>query len=135
LILTLYNSLFTKNYNFMPYAFRKPSLHLLRLFSDNYYPTCLKKFACFFWAYFIRIAKRNNFVEEFFSIRALFRRENSIWKFKTTGTTRTFWEETTKTSNVVVKNWGFQIEFYRRKRARIEKKSSTKLFLFAIRIK
>jgi hypothetical protein len=32
----------------------------------------------FFWAYFIRIARRNNFVEENFSIRALFRRENSI---------------------------------------------------------
>jgi hypothetical protein len=43
-----------------------------------------------FWAYFIRIAKRNNFVEEFFSIRALFRRENSILKFKPTGTTGTF---------------------------------------------
>jgi hypothetical protein len=53
-------------------------------------PTCLKKCACFFWAYFIRIAKRNNFVEEFFSIRALFLRENSIWKFKTIGTTGTF---------------------------------------------
>jgi hypothetical protein len=39
--------------------------------------TCLKKCACFFWACFIRIAKRSNFVEEFFSIRALFRRENS----------------------------------------------------------
>jgi hypothetical protein len=44
--------------------------------------TCLKKWASFFWAYFIRIAKRNNFVEEFFSIRAFFRREKSIWKFK-----------------------------------------------------
>jgi hypothetical protein len=32
----------------------------------------------YFWAYFIRFGKRNNFVEEFFSIRALFRRENSI---------------------------------------------------------
>jgi hypothetical protein len=31
-----------------------------------------------FWAYFIRFGKRNNFVEEIFSIRALFRRENSI---------------------------------------------------------
>jgi hypothetical protein len=40
--------------------------------------TCLKKCAWFFWAYFIRIAKRNNFVEEIFSIRALFHRENSI---------------------------------------------------------
>jgi hypothetical protein len=29
-------------------------------------------------AYFIRIEKRNNFVEDFFSIRAFFRRENSI---------------------------------------------------------
>jgi hypothetical protein len=47
--------------------------------------TCLKKWASFFWAYFIRIAKRNNFVEEIFSIRAHFRRENSIWKFKNNG--------------------------------------------------
>jgi hypothetical protein len=31
---------------------------------------------CLFFAYFIRIAKRNNFVEEIFPIRALFRREN-----------------------------------------------------------
>jgi hypothetical protein len=29
-------------------------------------------------AYFIRFGKRKNFVEVFFSIRALFRRENSI---------------------------------------------------------
>jgi hypothetical protein len=35
----------------------------------------LKKVFC---AYFIRFEKRNNFVEDFFSIRALFRRENSI---------------------------------------------------------
>jgi hypothetical protein len=35
-----------------------------------------------FWAYFIRIAKRNNFIDEFFSIRALFRREKLILKFK-----------------------------------------------------
>jgi hypothetical protein len=32
----------------------------------------------FFFVYFIRFDKRNNFVEEIFSIRALFRRENSI---------------------------------------------------------
>jgi hypothetical protein len=38
-----------------------------------------------FLGLFIRIAKRNNFVVEFFSIRALFRRENSIWKFKNNG--------------------------------------------------
>jgi hypothetical protein len=37
-----------------------------------------QKLCLIFFAYFIRIAKRNNFVEEFFSIRALFRRENSI---------------------------------------------------------
>jgi hypothetical protein len=57
--------------------------HFLRVINSgdlNKYKwvTCLKKFACFFWSYFIRNAKRNNFVEEFFSIRALFRRENSI---------------------------------------------------------
>jgi hypothetical protein len=50
-----------------------------------------KMYLFFFWAYFIRIAKSNNFVEEFFSIRALFagktRFENSkvtafpvLWK-------------------------------------------------------
>jgi hypothetical protein len=38
----------------------------------------LKQCACFLLAYFIRIAKRYNFVEDFFSFRALFRRENSI---------------------------------------------------------
>jgi hypothetical protein len=31
------------------------------------------------WAYFIRFEKRNNFEEDFFSIRALFRRENSLF--------------------------------------------------------
>jgi hypothetical protein len=40
--------------------------------------TFLKNVLVFFWANFICIAKRNNFVEEFFSIRTLFRRENSI---------------------------------------------------------
>jgi hypothetical protein len=40
--------------------------------------TFLKFFFLVFWAYFIRFGKRHNFVEEFFSIRALFRRENSI---------------------------------------------------------
>jgi hypothetical protein len=40
--------------------------------------TCLKKKVYFFLAYFIRFGKRTNFVEETFSIRALFRRENSI---------------------------------------------------------
>jgi hypothetical protein len=44
-----------------------------------------QKIDLFFLAYFIRIAKRNNFVEENFSIRTLFRRENSIWKFKNNG--------------------------------------------------
>jgi hypothetical protein len=34
-----------------------------------------------FCAYLIRINKQNNFVQETFSIRALFRQENSIWKF------------------------------------------------------
>jgi hypothetical protein len=37
-----------------------------------------QKMSLFFWAFFICIAKRNNFVEEIFSIQALFRRENSI---------------------------------------------------------
>jgi hypothetical protein len=33
------------------------------------------------WAYFIRFGKRNHYVEEFFSIRAFFRREKgSNWK-------------------------------------------------------
>jgi hypothetical protein len=37
-----------------------------------------QNFLKFFCVYFIRLGKRNNFVEDFFSIRALFRRENSI---------------------------------------------------------
>jgi hypothetical protein len=35
-----------------------------------------QKMCMYFWAYFIRMAKRNNFVEVFYSILALFRREN-----------------------------------------------------------
>jgi hypothetical protein len=61
-----------------------------------------QKMCLFFW-HFIRIANRNNFVEEFFSIRALFRRENSICKFKNNG--RSFFAPKTEgTGNVVVKN-------------------------------
>jgi hypothetical protein len=37
-----------------------------------------QKMCLFFWAYFIHIEKRNNFVADFFSIRVLFRQENSI---------------------------------------------------------
>jgi hypothetical protein len=36
----------------------------------------IKNVLGFFWAYFVLIA--NNFVEDFFQIRALFRRETSI---------------------------------------------------------
>jgi hypothetical protein len=32
-----------------------------------------------FWAYFISFGKRNNLVKDFFSIQALFRRENSLF--------------------------------------------------------
>jgi hypothetical protein len=70
----------------------------------------------FFWAYFIGIAKRNNFVEDFFSIRALFRREIQFKNSKIT-VVPVFWEEKTGTYSVVVKKLSFQIEFYRRKRA------------------
>jgi hypothetical protein len=51
-----------------------------------------QKMCLFFWAYFIRITERNNFVKDFFSIQALFRRENSICKFKNNGFSG-FWEE------------------------------------------
>jgi hypothetical protein len=47
--------------------------------STNYNGFVSSKNVLVFFAYFIRIAKRNNFVEEISSIiRALFRRENSI---------------------------------------------------------
>jgi hypothetical protein len=39
----------------------------------------------FFCAYIIRIKKRDNFVEKYFSIQAPFRRKNSILKFKNNG--------------------------------------------------
>jgi hypothetical protein len=94
-----------------------------------------QKMCLFFLGLFYSYGKKKQLCRRFFLIRALFRRENSIWKFKPTGTTGTLWEETTKTSSVVVKNWGFQIEFSRRKWARIEKNSSTKLFLLSKRIK
>jgi hypothetical protein len=43
---------------------------------------CFQKQICLiFWAHLIRIEKRNNFVEENFSIQAIFLWENSIWKF------------------------------------------------------
>jgi hypothetical protein len=45
-------------------------------FTVNQWQLASKK-SLVFWAYFIRFGKRNNFVEEFFSIQALFRRENS----------------------------------------------------------
>jgi hypothetical protein len=37
-----------------------------------------QKMCLFFWAYFIRIEKRSNFVEDFFSIPAPFRRERNL---------------------------------------------------------
>jgi hypothetical protein len=55
-----------------------------------------------FLAYFIRIAKRNNFVEEIFSIRVLFRRENSIKKFKNNGRSFLFAPKMEGTGSVVV---------------------------------
>jgi hypothetical protein len=97
-----------------------------------------QKMCLFFFAYFICIAKRNNFVEEICSIRALFRRENSKnYKFENSKITVVpfFAPKTEGHYPCCCKKLSFQIEFSQRKRARNEKISSTKLFLFTIRTK
>jgi hypothetical protein len=71
-----------------------------------------------------QLCRRNFFNSSPFSPRKL---DLKIQKF--------FGSKSTGTCSVVVKKLSFQIEFSRRKRARIEKVSSTKLFLFPKRIK
>jgi hypothetical protein len=75
-----------------------------------------------FWAYFIRIAKRNNFVEDFFQFEPFFAE-------------KTQFENSKKgTGNVVVKNGVHTFSFLDEKGLEL-KKNLLQLFLFSIRTK
>jgi hypothetical protein len=85
-----------------------PVLLLCLIPPRSQWVTCLKNCACFFLLFY-SYCKKKALCRRIFSIRALFRRENSIWKFKNNGFSGVFGRKSTGTCSVVVKKLSFRI--------------------------